>query len=373
MLKRNERKRWLWFLGFVGLFLILIMGLYLRMMSVRTAAFQADTQETVTPVRVQETQLTEVWRTTSFLARVEGGQAIQVRADVGGWVDEIKVVLGEEVGKGQPLIVLTDDRKFFRLKEAEGRLKSARANLTETKRKYDQALTLVEKGIIARDTLSSLANQVTAESSNVDSLEATYNLMKWDVENLSVTSPIEGQVVDVVPDIGQEVVKGDLLVKMVSRKNEKVVVGLEPRWARLLKPGVTVQLSRTEDQRVEETQGVILGVSPEIDSNSGTYKVEARIVDNKYNWWPGEVVSMRIPVELLKDVVTVPRSAVLSDNKDLFVFVYQDGKALKVPVNVTWINDNQGSIPVDMLPHNGKIIVEGHVGLAGGQLVRVVN
>ena len=371
-LRERNRKKWIWFIGFVAAFLVLTIGLYIRMISVRTSAFEGEAEKKLTPVRVQETDVTEVWRTTSFLARLEGGQDVSIKADVSGWVVERQAVLGQLVEKGDTLIVLQDDRKVFRLKESEARLQAARANLNELRRKYDQTLTLLEKGIVAKDTLDSLSNQVSAEASNVDGLEASYNLMKWDVEHLTVKAPITGKVSEITPDVGQEVTSGEIVARMVSTSRERVEAGVEPRWARVIKPGMTVTLNTTLNGVYEEAQARVIGVSPDIDSLSGTYKVEAEIIENKYNWWPGEIVNMQVPVELLKDVVIVPRTAVLSDSQDLFIFVYMDGKAQKIPVSVVWINEDQGSIPSEMIPENAKIIVEGHVGLAGGQLVRLM-
>ena len=372
MKRSKTRKQWIWFFGLFAAFIVLLLGLYVRMISVRSSAYEAVSEERISPVRVQETLSTEVWRTTSFLARIEGGQTIDILADVGGWVVEKKVVLGQEVEKGDALIVLEDPRRVLRLKESEARLKSAHANLNELKRKYDQSLTLLEKGIVARDTVDSLANQVASESANVDSLDASYGLMKWDVDNLTITSPISGEIVEVMPDVGQEITSGQLAVKMVSTEEKRVVAGVEPRWARVIQPGMKVRLSTTINNRLEHREGEILGVSPNIDSISGTYRVEAKLIDNKYDWLAGEIVNMEIPVELLTDVVVVPRTAVLSDSNELFIFLYQDGKALKVPVTVQWVNDREGTISADLIPSGSRIIIEGHVGLAGGQIVKLM-
>lgn len=372
MRQTKTRKQWIWFFGLLAAFIMLLLGLYVRMISVRSSAYEAEREEIISPVRVQDTVSTEVWRTTSFLARVEGGQTIDVIAVVGGWVIEKKVVLGQEVKKGDPLIVLEDPRRVLRLEESEARLKSARANLNELKRKLDQSQALFEKGIVARDTVDSLANQAASESANVDSLEASYGLMKWDVENMTVTSPIDGKVEEVLPDVGQEVTEGQLLVEIVSTEQKRVVAGVEPRWARVIQPGMKVVLSTNYNSRVEKTEGEILGVSSNIDTVSGTYRVEARIIDNPYNWLPGEIVNMEIPIELLSDVVVVPRTAVLSDSNEFFIFVYQDGKAIKVPVDVEWINDGEGTISAGLIPDDGRIIVEGHVGLSGGQIVKLM-
>lgn len=367
----TNKTKWVWFFGFLAVFLLMLIGLYVRMISVRTAAFEAGMEKQPSPVRVHDPDATEVWRTNSFLARIEGGQSIEIMASTGGWVQEQAAVIGEAVGKDEPLIILKDERKVLKLKEAGAMLESARASLNELKRKYNQNLTLVEKGIVARDTLQSLSNQVSSEQSRVEALEASYNLMKWDVEHLIIRAPISGKVSEIVPDVGQEVKAGELVAKMVSTSNERVVAGVEPRWARIIKPGMKVNFSTTLNGTLERTEGEIIGVSPDMDSASGTYKVEARLIKNEHNWWPGEIVNMEVPVELLTDVVLVPRTAVLSDNREFFIFVYKDGKALKVPVSVTWVNENEGSIPSSMIPEGSLVIIEGHVGLAGGQLVRL--
>ena len=101
MNRSKTKKQWIWFFGLLAAFIVLLLGMYVRMISVRSSAYEATTEERVSPVRVQETISTEVWRTTSFLARVEGGQTIDIIADVGGWVTEKKVVLGQEEKKGE--------------------------------------------------------------------------------------------------------------------------------------------------------------------------------------------------------------------------------------------------------------------------------
>ncbi len=270
------------------------------------------------------------------------------------------------------MIILEDKRKNLILQEAEARLKSARANLEELKRKYEQTLTLVKKGIVARDTLDSLSNQLKAQSADVDALGAAYERAKWDVDHLRVRAPIKGRIVEIFPDIGQEVLADEVVVRMVNTSTQRVVAGVDAHWARMIQPGLTVNLSTTANGKVEGAKGKIIGVSPDMDPVSGTYMVEAKIVQNEYEWWPGEVVNMQLPVELLKNVTIVPQTAVLSDGGEVFLFIYDDGKALKVPVIVTWLNEKEGAIPTHMIPKGTKIIIEGHAGLADGQPVRIM-
>ena len=62
-------------------------------------------------------------------------------------------------------------------------------------------------------------------------------------------------------------------------------------------------------------------------------------------------------------MVNVPRSAVFSDSTEVFIFVAKGDKSIKVPVEVTWLDDKNGFIPFDYLPADSQIITEGSSGL----------
>ncbi|NIT14637.1 MAG: HlyD family efflux transporter periplasmic adaptor subunit, partial [Candidatus Dadabacteria bacterium] len=164
----------------------------------------------------------------------------------------------------------------------------------------------------------------------------------------------------------------EAVINLVNSSKKKVVAGVDADWARTLKKDTEVKLLNVINDKLHISRGIIKGISPNIDEASGTYSVEAEIIDESNDWLPGEVINMEVPVELLEDVIKVPRTAILSDSNSVFVFTYTDGMARKVPIEVTWLNDEQGAISSDALPQDSKIIVEGNAGLADKQPVRVI-
>lgn len=368
-----SHKQWKWFTGLVVCFLLVMLVLYVRMTSVRSSALESDFKRKPQPVKIIYALFTDEWKTVSFLARVEGGQTIQIRSEVGGWVSEKKVEIGDKVAKDDTLLVLRDQRKELSLLEAKSRLNAAKANLKELKRLYNKNISLVDKGIVAKDTLESLNNQIASKQAEVNALDAVYQRSNWDFEHLSIKSPIEGEIMDVLPDIGQEVMPGEMVINLVNSEQKKIVAGVNANWARELEKGTQVRLTNEVNGTEQISEGVIKGISPNIDRATGTYLVEAQLTDKKNSWLPGEIINMEVPVELLKNVVKVPRSAVLSDNKDVFVFTYEDDKAEKVPVEVSWLNDEYGVIPSQNIKENSKIIVEGNSGLSDKQSIRLLN
>ena len=166
-----------------------------------------------------------------------------------------------------------------------------------------------------------------------------------------------------------------MVAKVVNLSGRKVIAGVDVSVARSVKRGDALEVSLTRDGTVETVAGEVDGVSPGSDDFSGTYDIEIAISDPFVKWWPGEMVSVKIPLQTLDNVVRIPKTAVLSDNKENFSFVLveKNGEVLKAKVAPTWIDDNSAYISFDSLPPASRIITEGNFGLLPGQPVRVVD
>ena len=370
---RTTKKQWFKFLIIIGIVFLFLFGLYLRLVSVRSEAAKTVSADTTKPVRVISPQTTDTWLYREVLGRVEGGQEIDIRADVGGWVEKIYFKRDEPVKEDQVIISLSDERKVVALQEAEFRLKASKANLNEINRKYNQNKTLFDKGIISRDNLDSTRNQLAVESANVKSLEASYNRVKWDFDNLEIRSPINGTIVEIQPDVGQEVLVGETLTRVINLENKRVIAGVDASIARLVKTGAEVDLTLSTQGITEVGKGEIVGISRNSNDDSGVYEIEVNLTGEDLNWWPGEIVTVKLPIKKLVNMVNVPRSAVFSDSTEVFIFVAKGDKSIKVPVEVTWLDDKNGFIPFDYLPADSQIITEGSSGLTNGQDIRIIS
>jgi len=372
-MSKTTKKQWIKFFIITGIFLLFLFGLYLRLISVRSEAVKTVERDIAKPVRVINPEPTETWLYREVLGRVEGGQEIDIRADVGGRVERIYFKRDENVNKDQVILKLSDARKVVALQEAEFRLKASKANLNEIKRKYELNKTLFEKGIISRDNLDSNKNQLVVENANMKSLEASYNRVKWDYDNLEIRSPIEGTIIEIQPDIGQEVFVGELLATVVNLENKRVIAGVDASIAKLIKTGGEVDISLSTQSLTENGKGEVVGISRNSNDDSGIYEIEIKLTKNDLNWWPGEIVTIKLPINKLENVFSVPRTAVFSDSTEIFIFVAKNEKSIKVPVEVTWLDDKTGFIPFDYLPEDSLIITEGSSGLTNGQDIRIIS
>lgn len=374
--RERKTKNWLTLvLIFLG-FLLLLLLLYAKFLHERESSAQDRSGDKVyRPIKVMTPVASPGSVYTEVLGRVRGKQTVLVRTTVSGWVKRIESGRGQEIEEDGIILELHDYRVETRLDEAKYNLESAKGKLAEAERVYRRNSALFEKGIVSEDETEASLNLLETASAGVKALEASYKRARWNYENLKIRSPIQGQVVEIVPDVGQETRNGDVVAKVVNLSGRKVIAGVDVSVARSVNRGDVLEVSLAKDGTVETVAGEVDGVSPGSDDLSGTYDIEIAISDPSVKWWPGEMVSVKIPVQTLDNVVRIPKTAVLSDDKEnsSFVLVEKNGEVLKAKVAPTWIDDNSAYISFDSLPPDSRIITEGNFGLLPGQPVRVVD
>lgn len=374
--RERKMKNWLTLvLIFLG-FLLLLLLLYAKFLQERESSVRRHSEDNVyRPIKVMTPVASSGSVYTEVLGRVRGKQTVLVRTTVSGWVKRIDSGRGQEIEKDGIILELHDYRVETRLDEAKYNLESAKGKLAEAERVYRRNEALSEKGIVSEDETEASRNLLETASAGAKALEASYKRAKWNYENLKIRSPIQGQVVEIVPDIGQETRNGDVVAEVVNLSGRKVIAGVDVSVARSVKRGDVLDVSLARDGTVETVAGEVDGVSPGSDDFSGTYDIEIAISDPSVKWWPGEMVSVKIPVQTLDNVVRIPKTAVLSDSGGNFSFVLveKNGEVLKAKVAPTWVDDNSAYISFDSLPPASRIITEGNFGLLPGQPVKVVD
>ena len=370
---KAARKRWLVFLLIFAGFVLLEIFLYARLVSVRATAEDSSSVRGERPVKAMVPVASSGFVHAEVLGRVYARQTVDVRANATGWVERVDFGRGGEIRKDEVILRLRDYRTESRLEEAKYNLESASRRLRETERVYRKNVLLLEKGIVSEDSAEASRSLFEADSAQVKALESAYRRAKWNHDSLRVRSPIDGRVLEVVPDVGQEVRDGDVVARVVNLGGIKVVAGVDASTAKLVESGASLRMSLSRGGAEETASGEVEGVSRGSDGVSGTYEVEIAVPDPGVEWWPGEIVSVRVPVKELSNVVQIPRTAVLSRGGADFVMLEKDSEVSRVPVTVDWADGGSGYVSFDSLPEGSRIVIEGNLGLRPGDRVRVVD
>lgn len=125
---KTTKRQWFTFSFIVGIFLILLFGLYLRLSSVRSQAIKNIPTTIPKPVKIISPIASDNWLYRELIGRVEGGQTVNVHANVSGWVNQIHFKRDDGVRKGEVILELADERKTLHFRRQSSDWKPQKQN-----------------------------------------------------------------------------------------------------------------------------------------------------------------------------------------------------------------------------------------------------
>ncbi len=177
--------------------------------------------------------------------------------------------------------------------------------------------------IAQQDYLAAKA-QLSQASSGLDQSKAT-------LENTRLVSDFEGKVIDVLYEKG-EIIAAGYPVVIIQNKAQIFSFGVSQKDYQALKLGTGVIV--TVDKQT--VKGKLLSISDTPDQTTRTYEVQVQLTQGTFPL--GAVGEVEIPNGQCKGVV-IPLNVILSGEYD-FVFVVENNKAVKKPVEILQVDKN---------------------------------
>jgi HlyD family secretion protein len=207
----------------------------------------------------------------------------------------------------------------------------------------DQSLASSQKSIDA---------QLAELQTKVDQMRVLYELKKKQLDALKVRAKIEGVLVDLPLQVGQHVLPGAMLAKVVQPNHLMAQLKIAETQARDVQPG--------EPASVDTHNGLIAGTVQRVDPGvqNGTVTVDVKLTGElPKGARPDLSVDGTIDLERLDNVLYVGRPAFGQENSTISLFRLDgDGKdATRVPVKVGRASVNSIQV-VDGL-HEGDTVV----------------
>jgi len=307
--------------------------------------------ETNTPVRG------DVVAVYSGTAPIEALAEADVIAKVEGEIREVLVEEGDEVTEGQVLARLDGDRLRLELNES-------RARLRKMQRDFERNKDLRGKGLLSEGDFEKLQYDLEA-------LQASYNLASLELDYTQIKAPIDGVISERYIKLGNTIRVNDPLYKVTGLDPLVAYLHVPEREYRQLAAGqpVAIDIDALADQRII---AAVTRVSPIVDPATGTFKLTIEIHDEARIIKPGMFGRMSIIYDRHENVLQIPRSAIIEELGKESVFVVEDGKAVRRPVQ-TGYGEN-GMIEIsDGLLDTDNVITVGQVGLKPDATVTVIN
>lgn len=158
----------------------------------------------------------DVIKKTTATGSVVPRKEIEIKPVVSGIIDQIFVVEGQMIKKGDLIAQIRIIPNMISLNNAKSRVDVANINLENARRVYDRQLTLLEKGVIASADFESYEVAFQNAKEELKNAQETLQLIKdgslkksGSETNTLVKSTIDGMVLDIPVEIGYQVIEAN--------------------------------------------------------------------------------------------------------------------------------------------------------------------
>jgi cobalt-zinc-cadmium efflux system membrane fusion protein len=253
-----------------------------------------------------------------------------VSSMLGGKVQQIYVIEGDRVKKGQKL-ALIENPEYLQLQQD---YLEAKSNFAYAEKDYLRQKELYKEKVVAQKKFQQAEADYNAQKAMVSALENRLNLLGISpaaaangslASGAVITAPIDGYINKIKVNTGSYVEPQSDLLEVVDNSHIHIDINIYQADLPQIKEGQKVYftLSGHEDEELEAT---IFATGKAFDNETKSVTIHAEIKDNKRNYLlPGMFVDARINIDTTS-VNALPEEAIISEGDMHYIFVKTEGE-----------------------------------------------
>lgn len=299
-----------------------------------------------------------------------------ITSQVNGLVLTVHFVEGQLVHKGDALVDIDSRPYRATLLQAQGILERDENLLAQARMDLERYRDAWGRKAIAKQLLDDQEKIVLQEQGTVKNDQGTVQYDQIQVDYCRITAPIDGRVGLRLVDPGNVVQSaGTVTLAVITQLNPITVIftipedSLGPVQARLLKKAKLPVDAFDRTAQTKIATGVLLTLDNQIDTTTGTVKGRSLFPNKNDELFPNQFVNVRLLVNTLQGVTTIPASAIQQNGQASFVYVIQNNiahmRSIKPGVTDAGATQVDGINPGDIvanssfdkLQDNAKVVV----------------
>jgi len=262
------------------------------------------------------------------LGTVTPAAVATVRPQVGGVLQKISFTEGQLVKEGQVLASIDPRPSQMALLQATGQRQRDEAQLESARVLLKRYQTLLEQDSIARQDVDTQAALVKQLEGTVTTDKAAEGIARINLGYAQVRAPISGRVGLRTVDIGNLVSSGDANGIAVITQQSPIDVEFAvpqdnlPMLQQRINENATLPATALDRTRTDTlASGRFMALDNQVDTTTGTVRAKARFTNDALKLFPSQFVNIRLQVNLIKNAVTVPVTALRHGSGGDFVYV----------------------------------------------------
>jgi len=324
-------------------------------------------------VEVVEVVSRPIAHTLSAVGSLKTPEHVMISPKKAGIINRILVREGDRVKKGQVLVQLDDTDARLQVERAEARVQEAEVSLEAHRIILVRYQKLLEGKVIPQQTYEDIGLKVKLDEVRLALAGTELSLARQHLQDHRIISPIDGIVNLKIASIGEHVnvAPKDEILTIVQMDPLEVEFYIPENWAGRIRPGSQIQFS-VKAFSEEKYSASLQFISPTADPATRNVKLKAMAPNPHYRLKPGFFAEVTLPAGGNSNGMTIPESALFSQEGKNFTFVVKEGVAHRREVEAGSRFDGKVEV-VKGIQKGEKVVTAGHEQLTEGMKVRIIS
>ena len=269
------------------------------------------------------------------LGNVTAFNTVTIHSRVDGQLVEVKFKEGQEVKKGDLLVVIDPRPYQAALDQARATLAKDEAALTDLNTNLVRFEALAKEGVIAQQQLDTQRSQVGAQQGQIGADKAQIENAALQLSYTRITAPIPGRIGLRLVDVGNIVHAADANGLLVITQLQPIATLFTlpednvPDVLHRMRNGPLNVDAYTRDDKTKIASGQLVTVNNEIDPTTGTDRFKAVFQNEDRMLWPNQFVNIRLLLQMDKNALTIPVAALQRGAQGTFVYVVKPDQTVE--------------------------------------------
>jgi membrane fusion protein, multidrug efflux system len=302
---------------------------------------------------------------------------VTVHTQVDGILIKIKFQEGQDVRAGDVLAQIDPRTYQAQLDQQVAKKALDEAQLANARLDLERYSNLVKTNAVTKQQYDTQRAMVAQLEAQVRLDQGAVDYARTQLDYCTITAPIAGRIGIRLVDQGNLVQASDPTGILVITQIQPIAVIFTlpqqqlPQVNRAFTKGPLAAEAVDSATRAVLGHGTLTVVNNQVDQTTGTVQLKAEFPNPELELWPGQFVNVRLLVDTLRDVVTVPTAAVQRGPSGPFVYVVaNDGTVATRPVSVTQ-QDESRAVVAEGIAGSDRVVTSGFAQLSNGRKVSV--
>lgn len=315
------------------------------------------------PVKLDEARMTEITPTMQVAGTVVSRDDAVLSAEVDGRLMEVADV-GTRVEAGDEVARIEDTGLRLRAQELEAEIRRAEARLRYLEAELVRFERLAETNLAAVSQIEQTRSERDVAAGDLAVARSRLDQVEDQLDRTRITAPFPGMVVERVAQAGERVAAGTRVVRMVNPDRLEVVARAPLEYYRHVRSGDELEVTLPGMDSGEPLIAPLRTVVSVGDESRHVFEMR---LDMAAPLAVGQTVRVTIPTADVRQVLAVPRDALVLRGDGIAVFIVdEDNKARRIRVT-TGIGSGEWIEVRGPIQDGDRVVVRGNERLRPGQ------